>query len=337
MTTPLTELLRRTFHRKEKMKKSQELNIGGQAVIEGVMMRSKNFYSVSVRRKSGEILNKIWQFIPLSKKNKFLKLPVLRGFGVLIDSFIIGYRSLNYSAEIFSEDMLEETTDEKENKKIKKENKNSKVLEKIVIVFSFIFGFALFFYFPLVLAKYTKKHIDFGQNIFFLHLYDGITKLLVFVTYIVLISFLKDVKRIFSYHGAEHKTIHAAELGQPLSVENIKAYDRRHIRCGTNFIFTVIVVGILFHSVIRTDIIFWNFILRIMMIPLISGISYELIKYAFKNEDLISKIIFFPGILFQNLTTSEPDDKMLEVAISAYTNVKSKEDSLLIQPENLMK
>jgi len=302
-----------------KSKKPQKkTNIGGQAVIEGVLMRSPHFYSIAVCKKNKKIFNKSGRVNSLSDKYKFLKLPFIRGFVVLYESLILGYKALDYSANIY----------ENINPAKKKSNKGN--FENIIaFIISILFAIILFIIIPYYLMRLIEVKIkSAGQSSIFFNLGICIFKISVFLLYIWAISFLKDIKRIFMFHGAEHKTIFAYEESKKLNYNNIKKYPTIHPRCGTAFIFITFVISIIFFAIFLPPK--FNIIYRILIeIPLIipiAGISYEILKLTdlYKNN-LIIKIFIFPGLAFQKITTMQPDKLQIMTAIKAAQTVLNLE------------
>jgi len=280
--------------------------IGGQAVIEGVMMRNKDKLAVAVRDPKGNIVVKKERFVPLTKRNKLFGLFFVRGVFNLIDMLIIGIKTLNYSANI--------SVGEKEEK-----------LKWWHLALSLVgaIGFALFLFkfLPLLITQKTSGFIQLNRASF--NILDGVIKMLFFVVYIYLISMFKDVKRVFQYHGAEHKAVYCYEAKEKLNVKNCKKYSTKHPRCGTSFVFLVFVISVFVYSLLPKDITFFvNLGYRILLLPVIAGISYEVLKLAGKYKDkLLFRVIDAPGIWLQRITTKEPDDSQLEVAIKALESV----------------
>ncbi len=318
-----------------RQKNEEEILLGGQAVIEGVMMRSSDLLAVAVRKPDGEISIKKENFVSFLKRFPLLKYPILRGAVVLVQSLIIGIRSLNYSAEVaIAEEKKKEAEIRSDDEAGQDASKVSPWALGISIAVALIFGVALFFFLPLFLTELLKKAFPvFGNNILF-NLVDGLIRIIIFVIYIFSISFIKDIKRIFQYHGAEHKTVYAYEAGEELSVENVKKFSTLHPRCGTSFLLFVMVVAILVFSFLPTDqplyIKIWP---RLALLPLIAGISYELIRLsARKRENRFFKVIIWPGLFFQKITTAEPNDEQLAVAIEALKSVMPLPDQVEIVP-----
>ncbi len=324
------------MHRNEmRYKAEEEILLGGQAVIEGVMMRSSDLLAVAVRKPDGEISIKKENFVSFLQRFPFFKYPVIRGAVVLVQSLIIGMRSLNYSAEVaIAEEKKKEAKSRGEDEATLEASKVSPWALGISIAVALIFGIALFFFLPLFLTDLLKKAFPiFGNNILF-NLVDGLIRIIIFVIYIFSISLIKDIKRIFQYHGAEHKTVYAYEAGEELTIKNVKKFSTLHPRCGTSFLLFVMVVAILVFSFLPTDqplyIKIWP---RLALLPLIAGISYELIRLsARKRENSFFKVLIWPGLFFQRITTAEPSDEQLAVAIEALKSVMPLPDQAEIVP-----
>lgn len=287
----------------------EKINIGGQAILEGVMMRAPRAMAIAVRRPSGEIIIKREQMPPLSDRYPIVKLPILRGAVALFTSLVLGIKALNFSA---NEAIVEEA--EEEGGEGKKEELTSWALAGTMTV-AFGFGIALFFFLPLYLTKLLVPIIG-DHNVVF-NLVDGVIRVIIFLIYIWSIARMNDIQRVFQYHGAEHKTIFAFEAGAELTIERVKSYSRLHPRCGTSFLLIVMLVSIGVFSLIPKA---WPFLYkalsRVVLLPLIAGISYEFLKWSAKNDQHpLVKMVVAPGLALQRLTTREPDDDQLEVAI----------------------
>lgn len=291
---------------------SGRTNIGGQAVIEGVMMRGPKKVAVAVRKPDGEIEVKVEDNVPLSQRNKFFSLPLIRGAVGLIDSLIIGIKTLTYSASFYEEEEEESKFDKFLKKKLG--DKAESFIMGFALILSFIIAFALFFALPTLAANVIKKISD---NSVVINLVEGIIRLIVFLIYIYLISKMKDIQRVFEYHGAEHKSIFCYEAKVPLTPENASKYGTLHPRCGTNFLLIVMIISIIFFGFLGWPNLLMRIVSRIVFLPLIAGISYELIKWFGKSNSYIAKILSYPGLMLQKLTTREPDERQLEVAIAA--------------------
>ena len=289
------------------MSEEKEINIGGQAIIEGVMMRSPNRIAVAVRRPDGKILLKNDPYVSLTKRNKFWGLPIIRGAVILIESMVIGIKALAFSGDVA---VAEE---QKKENPSKQKTGISNLWLISTIIFSIVIGLALFFYLPLVLTDLLGAKTGFWFNVV-----DGIIRVVVFLLYLGLITLWKDVQRIFQYHGAEHKTIFAYEDGKDLTVENSKSYIPHHPRCGTSFILTVLLISIFIFMLLGRPDSVADRLIRLAFVPLIGGISYEIIKLSDKrkNNPLV-KLFIKPGLWLQKITAREPDESMLEVALVA--------------------
>ncbi len=289
---------------------SGKLNVGGQAVIEGVMMRSPTSFAIAVRKPNGEIATLVEPLKMLSERSRLFKLPIIRGVITLISALFLGVRALNFSADMAIEE--EEGKDKKEKKEM------SSLAMGLTVAFSLGFGILLFFVLPLYLTKLLKALIPtVGSSEFTFNLVDGAIRMSIFVVYIMGISMMKDIKRVFQYHGAEHKSIYAFEAGEELTVENARKYSSLHPRCGTSFLLTVMLVSILVFSFLAHEMPFWKTALsRLIFIPLIAGLSYEFIRYSGKKVSSKGMgLLMAPGLWLQKLTTREPSDDQLEVAL----------------------
>ena len=288
--------------------KNADCNYGGQAVIEGVMMRSPLKYAIAVRKPDKEIILKIGKLKTLSDKMKFLKWPIFRGIINLIESLILGLKALTYSAE--------QATGEEER------------INSVEMFFTIVIAFTLFIVFFIVLPTTIARYLDrYLPNIIIYNLFEGLLRISIFVTYLFFISKIKDIRRVFEYHGAEHKAIYAFEAGEKLSVDNVKKYSTLHPRCGTSFIFIVLVMSILIFSLLGKQTLLLRIAYRISIIPIIAGLSYEILKLSAKNMNrTIIKWAVMPGLWFQKLTTSEPDETQIEVAIEALKGVLPEEN-----------
>ena len=296
------------------MKKEEKINVGGQAVIEGVMMRSPERVAVAVRRPDGKIILQNKSYVSYTKRNKFWGLPIIRGAAILIESMVLGVKALTFSGDIAIAEEEKKEADKK--KKVKKKEQKpgmSNLMLFGTVAFSLVFGFALFFYLPLILTDLLGAKSGFWFNVV-----DGIIRTIIFLLYLSLITLWKDIRRVFKYHGAEHQTIFTFEDGKDLNVINASQYLQYHPRCGTSFIITVLLVSIIvFMFLGRPDTILERLI-RFAFIPVIGGISYEAIKLSDKKKNNpIVKMFIKPGLWLQRITALKPDESMLEVAIVA--------------------
>lgn len=307
-----------------------KIHVGGQAVIEGVMMRAPRAVAIAVRRPDGEIVVKKELSIPLSERFPIVKLPIIRGAVALFTSLIIGIKALNFSA---NEAMTEEEKDKEGVKEGSGELSSWAMAGTMTVAFGF--GICLFFLFPLYMTKLMTPVI--GDNNIIFNLVDGVIRVIVFLVYIWAISRMEDIQRVFQYHGAEHKSIFAFEAGDELTIENVRGYSRLHPRCGTSFLLIVMLVSIAVFSLIPK---LWPFYLkagsRVFLLPMIAGISYEFLKWSATHDNHpLVKMVIAPGLGLQRLTTREPDDSQLEVAIRSMNealelNAGYKDDRLVV-------
>jgi len=287
---------------------------GGQAVIEGVMMRSGNTIATAVRRATGEIVTQKEERLPLSKKSKLLGLPIIRGALNMIDMLSVGIKTLNWSADIAIQDELKAEG--------KEPKKNSSSAASVAL--GLVIGVGLFVLLPMLIGKF----LGLEKEAFAFNLAAGGTRVLIFFIYLISISFIPDVKRLFQYHGAEHKSIFAYEAGQPLTVANAQKYKTLHPRCGTSFLLIVVLISIIFFAIADSLIaiifgfvpnIFARFGIHLLLWPIVIGLCYEFLKLSAKLSDKYSwaRILIWPGLMLQKITTLEPTDEMVEVALTA--------------------
>lgn len=281
--------------------------IGGQAVIEGVMMRNGNDYAVAVRKPDQTIEVKKDQFIGLNARWHTKKIPIIRGVLSFIDSLVLGMSTLTYSASFFEDE--EEAEKEKD-----KDGKSDAVFMGLTVALSVVIAVVLFMLTPFFISSLFGKVI---KSLMTLAVIEGLIRIAIFFIYIVAISQMKDIQRVFMYHGAEHKTINCIEHGAELTPENAAKYSRLHKRCGTSFLLIVMVVSIICFMFIRVDNMALKIVLRVILVPVIAGVSYEVIQWAGRSESCLVNIVSKPGLMLQKLTTREPDLEMLEVAIAS--------------------
>jgi len=322
--------------------------IGGQAVIEGVMMKNRDRYAVAVRKPDGEITVDVQKVE--KKRTGILKAPIIRGVVAFVDSMVIGIKTLSYSATFFEEEETEKkavsgnkesaeaevaVTDaekagaeaeltiteenassegKKDGKKDDKQSAGDKALIAGTVVLSIAFSVVLFMLLPMFLSRFLAKVIE---SQLLLTLVEGALRLLIFIGYVVAISQLNDIKRVFAYHGAEHKSINCIENGLDLTVENVRTQSRQHKRCGTSFLLFVVFISLIFFLFIRVDQVWLQAVIRVLLVPVIAGISYEIIRFAGNSDNKVIVAISKPGFALQKLTTREPDDSMIEVAIAS--------------------
>ena len=292
---------------------AKKVSVGGQAVIEGVMMRGSASIATAVRKSNGEIEVSVERFTPFTRRNKFFRLPVIRGFVALIESLVIGIKALNTSAEYF-EDEIEETKIDAWFKRVFKE-KSGAAVNAITLMVALAAAVGLFFILP-----------TFAANIFVfagitdplqLNIFEGLIRVAIFLIYIYMIGKMEDIQRVFQYHGAEHKAIFCYENDRPLTAENAKGFGRLHPRCGTNFMFLVMIVSIVVFSFTGWETLTERILSRVILLPVVSGITYEIIKWMGASDSKMSQILSYPGMMLQKLTTREPGMDQIEVAIAA--------------------
>ncbi len=284
--------------------------IGGQAVIEGVMMKNGNKYAVAVRKPNKEIV--VETNTLSTKKHPVLNLPIIRGVVAFVDSLSLGMKTLTFSASFYEEEE-EESKFEKKLNEITKGHADG-ILNGFTMLLAVLLAVGIFVVAPMLLAGFLTAKIE---NATVLALLEGVFRLLIFILYIVLISRMKDIKRLFMYHGAEHKAINCIENGLPLNVANVRKQSREHKRCGTSFMLTVMVISIIFFIFIRVENTLLRFVVRLLLIPVIAGVSYEFIRLAGRTNNVIVNMLSRPGMWLQALTTREPDDSMIEVAMAS--------------------
>lgn len=317
----------------------KKTSIGGQAVMEGVMMRGPEKIATAVRKPDGEIVIDE-QELGKGRKSKFVKLPIIRGCVNFFDSMIIGVKALMFSAKFFDVDD-DGNEIEQEPSKFEKwleekldSEKAMNVIIYISVALSLVMSVGLFILLPTLIAGFLTDFLHVTSNTL-LTLTEGIVRIIIFIAYLSLVGQMKDMKRVFMYHGAEHKSIFCYEKGLPLTVENVRVQSRLHPRCGTSFLLIVMVISILVFSVIpwqqeafaRIPVIggafsampwaIWRLILRLLLLPIVAGISYEIIKFAGRHDNLFTRAISAPGMWFQHITTNEPEDDQIEVAIAS--------------------
>lgn len=290
--------------------------IGGQAVMEGIMMRNGSEYSVAVRKENGEIEVKKETYKGVGSKCKLFRLPFIRGIFSFVDSLVLGMKSLNYSASLFMEDGEEEEEPGRFEKWLQKKfgDKAEKVIMDLTMVISIILAMGIFMVFPTWVSTLMKPLLGNG---IWMALFEVVLRIAIFIAYVGLISLMPDIKRTYMYHGAEHKCINCIEHGMPLTVENVMKSSKEHKRCGTSFLLIVMVISILFFLVIRPETLWLRLVSRILLIPVIAGVSFEFLRLAGNSDNPVVNLLSKPGLMLQGLTTKEPDEKMAEVAICA--------------------
>ena len=292
--------------------------IGGQAVIEGIMMKNKSDYATAVRKPDGEIEIQKEQYVSMTEKVKFCSLPFVRGVFNFVDSMILGMRTLSFSAGFYEDDEdsepgpFEMWLDKVFGEKVEK------ALMAVVMVFSVVMAIGIFMVLPLLIAGGFRRFVSSPTVMAIL---EGCIRIGIFVTYILLISRMEDIRRTFMYHGAEHKCINCIEHGMTLTVDHVRQSSKQHKRCGTSFLIIVMVISILFFMVIRVETVWLRIVSRILLIPVIAGVSYEFLRIAGRSDSALVNLLSKPGMWMQNLTTKEPADSMIEVAIAAVNAV----------------
>lgn len=289
-------------------------NIGGQAVLEGIMMRNGGRYSVAVRKTDGEIAVDVQDYRSVIPWKAPLKIPFIRGIFNFVDSLVLGMRTLMYSASFFEEEEGEELTEAEAAKREKQE----KMIMYVTMVAAVVIAAALFMVLPYFLSSFVEKYTSSRAA---MTIFEGVIRVAIFLLYIFFISRTKDIKRTFMYHGAEHKCINCIEHGLELNVENVRKSSKQHKRCGTSFLFFVMIVSIIFCFFITTDSQVLRVVIRIALFPLIAGVSYEIIRLAGNSDNFLVNLLSRPGMWVQNMTTKEPDDSMIEVGIRAVEEV----------------
>ena len=298
-----------------------EILVGGQAVIEGVMMRSPKGYSVAVRRQDGTVRVMKDALLSLGEKWKIFKTPVVRGVGVLAQALVLGIRALRFSAE---EALAEETAKKNVDAPEKDTSKVSSWLIAGNLVLALGINIVLFVVLPLFITRLVQGQIGFESSLLFNGI-DGLFRVMVFVLFLYSVSWMKDMNRVFQYHGAEHKTVYNFESRQPLTISAAQKFSTLHPRCGTSFLLVVMIVSILVFSIASFDTFTGKLLSRIVLLPLVAGISYEIIRYSAKHPNSLLRVVTFPGLMLQKITTKPPDDNQVEIAIRALEEALSVE------------
>ena len=291
--------------------------IGGQAVIEGVMMKNKDRYAVAVRKPDKEIEVVVKECSSPAEKHSFLGWPVIRGVVNFIDSLVIGMSTLSYSASFYEDDEPDDDAETKEKKKQKtreQEAKEEKAMMTFTVILSIVMAVAIFMIAPYYVSRLFALFVKNDTAVIII---EGIVRLVFFIIYVKLISLMNDIKRVYMYHGAEHKCINCIEHGMELTVENVLKSSKEHKRCGTSFLLIVMCISIVFFMFIRVESPVLRLVLRILLVPVIAGVSYEVLRLAGNSDSKFMDIVSRPGLWLQHLTTREPDASMVEVAIAS--------------------
>lgn len=291
--------------------------IGGQAVLEGVMMKNNESCAIAVRKADGDIDVEVTEYHGVLHGSLVTKIPFVRGVFNFLDSFILGMRAINHSSEFYEEKDSKDTGFDRFMNRIFGD-KAEKVMSGFIMLVSILLAVGLFIILPFYASKILEGHIQYSS---LLSLIEGIVRLVIFLLYIVAITLMKDIRRLYMYHGAEHKCINCLEHGHELTVNNVKRSSRLHKRCGTSFLLFVMIVSIILFMFIRVDNTALRLVVRILLIPVIAGISYEIIRLAGRTNFFLIRILSWPGLALQLLTTKEPDDSMIEVAIKSVEGV----------------
>ncbi len=302
--------------KKSKKNKPVYSGIGGQAVLEGIMMKNKNEYSVAVRLPNGSIDVKKWEYAGVFGDNIFTKIPFIRGVVNFIDSMSLGMKTLTYSASFYEDEEEETKTDGFINKIFG--DKAEDVVMGFTVFISLLIAVGLFMLLPYFISEWLGSIL---LNDSLVAIIEGVVRLLIFLGYVFGISFMKDIYRLYQYHGAEHKCINCIESGKELNTENVMKSSRLHRRCGTSFLLIVMLITILLFFFIRVDEMWLKVLLRLLLIPVIAGVSYEILRYAGKHDNGLVKVISAPGLALQKITTKEPDEKIVEVAIASIEKI----------------
>lgn len=303
-----------------KKRQTQYSGIGGQAVLEGVMMKNKAKYAVAVRKPDGEIDVQVEEYQGICGDKKFAKLPLIRGVFAFMDSLVLGMRVTMHSASFYEEE--EDTAGQptagqptaKEPEKKASGGRADDIMMGITVAVSVVIAVALFMLLPFLISDLLGKYI---RNASLVAILEGVFRIMIFVGYIAAISLMKDIRRLYMYHGAEHKCINCIERGRPLNVKNVMRSSRQHKRCGTSFLLFVVLVSVIIFFFIRVDNMALKLVLRLLLVPVIAGISYEIIRLAGRSNNVLIRIISAPGMWMQRLTTKEPDEDMVAVAIAS--------------------
>ncbi len=292
--------------------------VGGQAVMEGVMMRNGEKYAVAVRKPDKEIDVQVFDYVGPIKNKKWKNLPIVRGVLNFIDSLYLGMTTLMHSASFFEDEDEKKATEgmtEEEKKAYKeKEKKQESAMLGGTVVVSIVLAVAIFFVLPYLISAFCQKFIE---SHLLITLLEGVIRLTIFILYVWVISFMEDIRRTYMYHGAEHKCINCIEHGLELNVENVRKSSKQHKRCGTSFLLIVMLISIIFFMFIEVESGILKLVIRLLLIPVIAGVSYEFIRLAGRSDNGFVNILSAPGLWMQKLTTKEPDDDMIEVAIAS--------------------
>ena len=292
--------------------------IGGQSVMEGVMMKNRDKYAVAVRKPDHEIVVEVSEYTGIIKNKKIKNIPILRGVFNFIESLVLGMKTLTFSASFFEEeekdDRKKQLPAEEQERLDKKEKKKEDAMLGGTVALSIVLAVVIFMLLPYYISALFQKVI---QTRWVIALLEGVIRLAIFIGYVGLISLMEDIRRVYMYHGAEHKCINCIEHGMDLTVENVRKSSRLHKRCGTSFLLIVMLISIIFFMFIRVDSPLLKVVVRILLVPVIAGVSYEFIRLAGRSDNAVVNLLSKPGLWLQRLTTKEPDDDMIEVGIAS--------------------
>ena len=296
--------------------------IGGQAVMEGVMMMGENHYSVAIRKQDGDLHSEIFDHVSLTEKNKFCGLPFIRGVVRFVESLSVGIKTLDYSADFYVEEEEKDAKEKTEAQK-KKEERRDNLISTLTIILAFILAIGLFVALPMLLSRLLLRYVINAP--YLIGVLEGLTRMLIFLLYLILVSKVKDIRRTFEFHGAEHKTINTFEDDVPLTVENVKARSRFNRRCGTSFLFIIMLISMLIFSFVQITAPLPRFLIHLALIPVIAGISYELLRLSSRSNSKVIAVLTAPGLWIQRITTKEPDEEQIATAIASVRKLMETE------------
>jgi len=288
--------------------------IGGQAVMEGVMMKNQEKYAVAVRKPDNEIIVEVSEYEGIIKNKKIRNMPILRGVFSFIESLVLGMKTLTFSASFYEEEEEKEKKEPETEEEIKKAKRKEDAMMGGTVAVSIVLAVAIFMILPYYISTFFQR---FTSSYLLVALLEGVLRLAIFIGYVAVISLMPDIRRVYMYHGAEHKCINCIEHGMDLTVENVKLSSKQHKRCGTSFLLIVMIISIFFFMFIHVDSRILRLALRLVLIPVIAGVSYEFIRVAGRSDNKLVNLLSKPGLWLQNLTTREPDEAMIEVGIAS--------------------
>jgi len=299
----------------------KKTTIGGQALLEGLLMIGPQYRATAIRKPDGEI---VVEKHPMKPKGKLTKIPIVRGAVNLFTQMVIGVKALMYSADFVDFEDGEKPYEPSKFEKFLDRKFGDKVTDIAIyfsVILSIFFSVGLFILLPNFIANFIPVNKDTSSGVIILNLIEGLIRVGLFIGYLALVSLMKEMRRVWEYHGAEHKTIHCYEHGEEMTVENVRKYTTKHPRCGTSLFFTIMIISILIFAFTGWHNVFINALIRILLVPVVAGVSLEAIKFAIKRDNWLFKVVTAPGLMFQAFTTREPDDKQIEVALAAFMEV----------------